>query len=32
MHIEDKPGADRVEELLSTSEALLPFVAGLEAY
>lgn len=30
--IEDEPGADRVEELLRTGAALLPFVVGLETY
>lgn len=30
--IEDEPGADRVEELVRTGTAFLPFVAGLETY
>ena len=30
--IEDEPGADRVEELLRTGEALVPAIAGLEVY
>ncbi len=30
--IEDEPGADRVDELVRSGEALLPFMAGLETY
>ena len=30
--IEDEPGADRVEQLLRSGEAMLPAMAGLEVY
>lgn len=30
--IEDEPGADRVQELLSSERVLLPFIAVLETY